>query len=292
VYSACLDGAAAPKHLASLVAGAQANVGHRAIATALKSGQKRAIWLGALVLRHPAYADLRAVAAGIAAATGATLGVLAEGGNAAGAYLAGAVPHREAAGTPSAATGKNARELLTQPQKAYLLFGGVEPWADSLGIDAIKALGAAHFVVAATPYADDALKAVAHVLLPVATFVETSGTYVNLEGVWQSFAGAARPPGEARPGWKVLRVLGNLAGVADFDYQSSEEVREELRVRCGNVSVGSYQGAHEAKVSAQDVRVVDVPMYSIDAILRRAPSLQRTREGKGAAVAYGGGQGA
>ena len=118
--------------------GAQANVGHRAIAAALKSGQKRAIWLGALTLRHPAYADLRAVAAGIAAATGATLGRLAEGGNAAGAYLAGAVPHREPAGIKSAATGKNARELLAQPQKAYLLFGGVEPWADALGVDALQ----------------------------------------------------------------------------------------------------------------------------------------------------------
>ena len=232
------------------------------------------------------------MAAGIAAATGASLGVLAEGGNAAGAYLAGAVPHRDAAGLKSGTVGKNARELLTQTQKAYLLFGGVEPWADALGADATKALGSASFVVAATPYADDALKAVAHVLLPISTFVETSGTYVNLEGLWQSFAGAARPLGEARPGWKVLRVLGNLAGVVDFDYQSSEEVREELRLRCADIAASSYQGSHEAKVSAQDVRVVDVPMYSVDAILRRAPSLQRTREGKGGPVAYGGGQGA
>ena len=292
IYSACLDGAAAPKHLASLIAGAQANVGHRAIAAALKSGQKRAIWLGALSLRHPAYADLRAVAAGIAAATGATLGTLAEGGNAAGAYLAGAVPHRDPGGIQSAVTGKNARELLTQPQKAYLLFGGTEPWADALGVDATRALGGASFVVAATPYADDTLKSVAHVLLPISTFVETSGTYVNLEGLWQSFTGAAKPLGEARPGWKVLRVLGNLAGVADFEYQSSEEVREELRALCGGIAASSYQGTHEAKVSPSDARVIDVPMYAIDAVLRRAPSLQRTREGKGAAVAYGGGQGA
>ena len=292
IYSACLDGAAAPRHLASLVAGAQANVGHRAVATALKSGQNRAIWLGALTLRHPAYADLRAVAAGIAAATGATLGTLAEGGNAAGAYLAGCVPHREAGGIKGAAVGKNARDLLTRAQKAYLLFGGTEPWVDGLGVDAARTLGAAGFVVAATPYADDTLKSVAHVLLPISTFVETSGTYVNLEGLWQSFAGAAKPLGEARPGWKVLRVLGNLAGVADFNYQSSEEVREELRALCGGVAATSYNGSHEAKVSPSDARVIDVPMYAVDAILRRAPSLQRTREGKGAPVAYGGGQGA
>jgi NADH-quinone oxidoreductase subunit G len=292
VLAAVLDGAAAPKHLASLVGGAQPNVAHRAAAAALKAGQKRAIWLGALALRHPAYADLRALAAGLAAATGATLAVLAEGGNAAGAYLAGAVPHREPGGMKCAAAGKNARDMLATSQQAYLLFGGTEPWADGPGMthgtDAVKALAGAGFVVAATPYADETLKSVAHVLLPIGTFVETSGTYVNFEGLWQSCAGAAKPLGEARPGWKVLRVLGNLAGVAQFDYQSSEEVREELRALCGDVAATSYQGSHEVKAGAEETRVVDVPMYSVDAILRRAPSLQRTREGKGAAVVYGG----
>ena len=288
IYAAALDGAAAPAHLAALVGAAQVNTAHRSIAATLKSGQKRAIWLGALALRHAAYADLRAVAAALAAATGATLGTLAEGGNAAGAYLAGAVPHRDAAGIQPATVGKHARELLAGPQKAYLLFGGAEPWADGLAADAQRALAGAEFVVAATPYADETLKSVAHVLLPISTFVETSGTYVNLEGLWQSFTGAAKPLGEARPGWKVLRVLGNLADVREFDYQSSEEVREELRLRCADIGASSYQGKHEAKATATgDVRVVDVPMYSIDAVLRRAPSLQRTREGKGAAVVYG-----
>src|SRR5688572_11791163 len=254
IYSAVLDGASdskAPKHLSALVSGAQVNTAHRAIAAALKGGPKRAVWLGALALRHSAYADLRALAAGIAAATGATLGTLAEGGNAAGAYLAGAVPHRDAGGIRSTAAGKSVREMLSGPQKAYLLFGGAEPWADGSGPDAVRTLGGASFVVAATPFADETLKSVAHVLLPISTFAETSGTYVNLEGLWQSFTGAARPLGEVRPGWKVLRVLGNLAGVVDFDYQSSEEVREELRALCGGITAGSYQGSHEAKVSAQ-----------------------------------------
>jgi len=288
VLAAVLEGATAPKHLASLVSAAQVNTAHRTIAAALKAGSKRAVWLGALALRHPAYADLRALAAGIAAATGATLGTLAEGGNAAGAYLAGAVPHRDAAGLKPAAAGKSARDMLATPHKAYLLFGGAEPWADGLGADAVRTLGAAPFVVAVTPYADDTLKSVAHVLLPISTFVETSGTYVNLEGLWQSFAGAAKPLGDARPGWKVLRVLGNLAGIAQFDYQSSQEVREELRLRCGDIAATSYQGSHEAKSGGQDARVIDVPMYAVDAVLRRAPSLQRTREGKLAPLVYGG----
>jgi NADH-quinone oxidoreductase subunit G len=289
VYSAALDGAAAPAHLAGLVGGAQPNVAHRALATALRNGSKKAIWLGALALRHPAYADLRALAAGLAAATGASFGTLAEGGNAAGAYLAGAVPHREPGGIPSAAPGKNAREMLTTPQKAYLLFGGTEPWADGLGAEATKSLGGAAFVVAATPFADETLRSVAHVLLPIGSFAETSGTYVNFEGLWQSCAGAAKPLGECRPGWKVLRVLGNLAGVANFDYQSSEEVREELRALCGDVTAQSYAGTHEVRAGKSDARVVDVPMYAVDAILRRAPSLQRTKEGRGAAVVYGAG---
>jgi NADH-quinone oxidoreductase subunit G len=291
VLAAVLDGAAAPAHLAPLVASAQVNTAHRSIAAALQSGQKRAIWLGALALRHPAYADLRAVAAGLAAATGASLGTLAEGGNAAGAYLAGAVPHRDAGGIQSSGAGKNARDLLAASQKAYLLFGGAEPWADGLAADAQRALAGADFVVAATPYADETLKSVAHVLLPISTFAETSGTYVNLEGLWQSFTGAAKPLGEARPGWKVLRVLGNLANIGDFDYQSSEEVREELRARCADIAPGSYQGTHQPAVSqngSADMRVLDVPMYAVDAVLRRAPSLQRTREGKLAATVYGG----
>jgi NADH-quinone oxidoreductase subunit G len=288
VLGAALDGGAAPKNVAALVSAAQVNTAHRALAAALKAGNSRAIWLGALVLRHPAYADLRALAAAIAQATGAKLGTLAEGGNAAGAWLAGAVPHRDPAGIAGASPGHNAREMLAAGHKAFLLFGGVEPWADGLGEQALKALGGASFVVAATPYADDTLKSVAHVLLPIATFAETSGTYVNLEGLWQSFAGAARPLGEARPGWKVLRVLGNLAGIADFDYQSSEEVREELRARCGDAAVDSYRGTHEVQAPAADVRVVDLPMYAVDAVLRRSPSLQRTREGKVAALVHGG----
>ena len=287
IYAAALDGAAAAPHLASLAAGVKVNTAHRSIAAALKSGKQRAVWLGALALRHPAYADLRAVAAGIAALTGATLGTLAEGGNAAGAYLAGAVPHRLAAGIKSASTGKSAHDMLTAPHKTYLLFGGTEPWADGIAADALKTLAAAPFVIAATPYADETLKSVAHVLLPISTFVETSGTYVNLEGLWQSFAGAAVPLGEARPGWKVLRVLGNLTHIKNFDYQSTEEVREELRARCADLAASSYAGAHKVTTFGGAARVTDVPMYAVDAVLRRAPSLQRTREGKAAPVVYG-----
>jgi NADH-quinone oxidoreductase subunit G len=130
------------------------------------------------------------------------------------------------------------------------------------------------------------------VLLPAGTYAETSGTYVNLEGVWQSQTGAAAPVGESRPGWKILRVLGNLLGLSGFDYQSSEDVRLELTTLVGAPTAYSgpaYSGAHAVgrETGAQPAQnVIDVPMYQIDAVVRRAPSLQRTREGRTPAVTY------
>jgi NADH-quinone oxidoreductase subunit G len=131
--------------------------------------------------------------------------------------------------------------------------------------------------VALTPFDNAAVRRHAHVLLPIGTFAETSGTYVNLEGRWQSFTAAAKAPGETRPGWKVLRVLGNLLECDGFDYQSSEDVREELRravlaagVEPTFTSVHAVESLHGAAVTD------DVPMYAIDALVRRAPALQAT----------------
>jgi NADH-quinone oxidoreductase subunit G len=288
-------GAAVPAHLAQAVGSAQVTDQHRAVAAVLAAGEagaRRAVWLGALALRHPRFADLRALGAALAQVTGASFGVLAEGANAAGAALAGAVPHREAGGKPASAAGLSAADMLARPLKSYLLVGGVEPWLDAAAAGAEGALGQAQLVVAVTPFASDALRRVAHVLLPAGTFAETSGTYVNLEGVWQSQTGAAAPVGEARPAWKILRVLGNLAGLAGFDYQSSEDVRAELAALVGAATAHAapaYTGQHvvgREAGTAPPHGVVDIPMYQIDALVRRAPSLQRTREGRTPAVTY------
>jgi NADH-quinone oxidoreductase subunit G len=279
-------GKTVPAHLASTVQQAKVGDAHREAAAALVAGEKRAVWLGALAVRHPAYADLRALAAGIAEVTGASFGVLAEGGNAAGAYLAGAVPHREAGGKAAGKTGLSALEMFRRTLKAYVLFGGVEPWVDCVDADSSRTLAKAEFVVAITPFANDQLREIAHVLLPIGTFAETSGTYVNLEGTWQSQTGAAQPVGEARPGWKVLRVLGNLLNLDRFEYQSSEDVREELRKLCTDSPVLGYQGAHRVAQGPAGANVLDLSMYHVDALVRRAPSLQKTREGRTLAVTY------
>jgi NADH-quinone oxidoreductase subunit G len=275
-----------PEHLAAAVRDAKVGDAHRAAAASLVAGEKRAVWLGALALRHPSYADLRALAAAIAQISGASFGVLAEGGNAAGAYLAGAVPHREAGGKPAGKKGLSALEMFQRTLKAYVLFGGVEPWIDSVDTESSRNVSKSDFVVAITPFANEQLREIADVLLPIGTFAETSGTYVNLEGVWQTQSGAAQPVGEARPGWKVLRVLGNLLNFSGFDYQSSEEIREELRKLCGDDTVAAYKGSHRIAPGAAGNDVLDISMYHVDALVRRAPSLQKTREGRTLAVTY------
>jgi NADH-quinone oxidoreductase subunit G len=180
--------------------------------------------------------------------------------------------------------------MLEQPLRAYLLFGGLEPSIDALDPDSLRTLAKAEFVVAVTPFASAEIKRIAHLLLPMGTFAETSGTFVNCEGSWQSQAGAAAPVGEARPGWKVLRVLGNLLGLEGCDYQSSEDVLAEVRRACAEVKPAGYQGTHPVSAAAaadtDGAALVDVPMYQTDALVRRAPSLQKTREGRTPLATY------
>jgi NADH-quinone oxidoreductase subunit G len=287
--AAAATGRPAPARLAAAVSAARITDGHREVAQALLDGERRAVWLGALAARHPAFADVRALAAALAQVCQATLGRIAEGGNAAGGYLAGAVPHREAGARPLAQPGRSARQMLSEPPRACLLLGGVEPSIDALDPESVRTLATAEFVVAITPFVSQEIKSIAQVLLPMGTFAEASGTYVNCEGLWQSQAGAAVPVGAARPGWKVLRVLGNLLKLPGFDYQSSEDVLAEVRSACAAVTAGGYQGTHEVTLrgpATEAARVTDLPMYQTDALVRRAPSLQRTREGRAAPMTY------
>ena len=281
-------GAAPAAPFAALTAGLAPTEAQRAAARALCHGPVRALWLGAMALRHPAYADLRALAAEAARLAGATLGTLAEGGNAAGAALAAVLPQ----GGDRA--GLDALAMLRSPQRAYLLVGAIEPQHDLADPAAAEAaFGSAACVVAITPYASESMLRQAHVLLPMGAFAETSGTYVSLEGRWQSHPGAIAPPGEARPGWKVLRVLGNLLQLPGFDHESSEQVRDELRARLDASAAATGAGvdaaastplmpsalpaqALQAALAALAPTALDVPMYSIDAVLRRSPALQAT----------------
>jgi len=277
------------ENFSSLLRGVTPTAAQRSAAEALCHGNARAVWLGAMALRHPAAVDLRALANEIAHLAGASLGLLAEGGNSAGAWLAGVVPHRASGGVPLAdgATGLDARGMLESAQRAYLLVGAIEPSKDMADPSlAEHSFGSAACVVAVTPFVTDELRRVAHVLLPMGSFAETSGTYVNLEGRWQSQTGVASALGEARPGWKILRVLGNELGLEGFAYQSSDEVRIEL-ARLIEASAGgavptavvtTHVPAIAAVAGAAELEfgALDIPMYSIDAVLRRSAALQQT----------------
>src|SRR5216684_2158394 len=195
-------------------AGHEASAAAKDIAASLSAGDKRVVLLGNSVVQHPQFAQIQAVCQWIADNTGATLGYLTEAANTVGAHLVDALPGEG---------GLNAREVFEQPRKGYVLFN-VEPEFDTANpAQALAALKQAEMVVALSAFKHGA--DYADVLLPIAPFTETSGTFVNAEGTAQTFNGVVRPLGEARPGWKVLRVLGSLLGLKGFEFDTAEEVR-------------------------------------------------------------------
>jgi NADH-quinone oxidoreductase subunit G len=249
------------------------------IAASLASGANPAVFLGNLAQHHPEAARLHAFAQELADLLGAKFGLLGEAANSVGGYIASAVPF---GGAPAS---MNAAQMLAQPRKAYLLLG-VEAELDTHDPQqAVAAMKAAELVVALSPYQHNALD-YAHVLLPIAPFTETAGTFVNTEGTVQSFNGVVRPLGETRPAWKVLRVLGNLLGLSGFDHDSSEEVRNEalgnrdaasrLDNRLRTTALDSVGGPRGSGLE----RIAEVPIYAADAIVRRARALQQTRDAR------------
>ena len=217
----------------------------------------------------------------MATATGARLGFLPEGGNAVGAALAGTTPHRDAGGRGVVPRGMSVAEMLGANLRAYVLVGAIEAEDFAVPSRAEAAFRAADCVLALTPYAGAEQRGHSTHMLPIAAFAETSGTWVNVEGRWQSVAGAARPPGEARPGWKVLRVLANLLGVTGFDYLSSEDVRNELKGALDGMyaappAAGAFVAGHLNGVD----KVRGTPIYRVDAVVRRSRPLQETRAGR------------
>jgi NADH-quinone oxidoreductase subunit G len=260
---------AAPAEVAAVDVGSEA----RAIAASLASGQNVAILLGSACAQHPQSAQLQLLAQELAAVLGAKFGFLGEAANSVGGYLAGCVPSEG---------GLDARSMLERPRKAYLLLNAEPDFDCHDPRTAIKAMDAADLVIAMSPYRSFAAD-YADVLLPIAPFTETSGTFVNCEGRMQSFNGAVKPLGEARPAWKVLRVLGNLMSLPGFEYESTEAIRDEV---CGAEAVAAKLenrlNGLALRIDPEGAdgleRIADVPVYFSDPIVRRAASLQKTRD--------------
>ena len=253
---------------------ANATVEAKAIAASLLTGHHKALLLGNSAAAHPQAESLLALANWIADQVGATCGFLGAAANSVGAQLVNAQP---------GVAGLSATQMLgPQPRKAVLLLG-TEAVLDAADPQAARAaLDRAQMVVSFSPFADANLD-VADVLLPVAPFSETSGTFVNAEGRVQSFHGVVKPLAETRPGWKVLRVLGSMLGVPGFGFESSEEVKAEalgdlgqLPQRLSNVAGGDAATAGQGAGAFE--RIADVPIYSADSLVRRAEALQRTAD--------------
>jgi NADH-quinone oxidoreductase subunit G len=263
---------AAIKGVAAPVAGITAGEAAQAMARSLTSGERKAVWLGNAAVQAPNAAQVQALAQWIAQATGARFGVLGEAANSVGAYLVDALPVKG---------GMHARAMIESPRQAVLLWNFEPEYDTANGAAMMKALRAAQTVIAFSAYRNGAME-YADAILPITPSFETSGTFVNTEGRVQTFNGAVRPLGDARPGWKVLRVLGSQLGLGGFDYETPEAVRAELPTDVQGRLGGTIAVAPSApQVDAgMTQRVADVPVYFSDAMVRRSAPLQQTADAR------------
>ena len=247
----------------------------QAIAESLIAGTKQAIFLGNVAEQSPVFGQIYQLADLLANITGARLGFIGEAANSVGGYLAGVD-----------FAGLNAYEMFAAPRKAYVLLG-VEPEFDCHNPQmVVSAIKSAAFSVLLTPFKSAKTMEYVDALLPISPFTETSGTFVNTEGRVQSFNGAVPAQGDSRPGWKVLRVLGNLLNLSGFDYTSSEAVLDALLGKVLPFATGLDNGLREvassfdvtttAQMSLQ--RIADVPIYFADPLVRRGAALQKTHD--------------
>ena len=252
----------------------------KAIAQSLLSGERKAILLGNAAAHHAKASSLLSLANWIGAQTGAAVGYLTEAANTVGAQLAGVLPGED---------GLNAGQMLAGGLKAVVLLNNEPEFDSAAGAAAKSGLSLAQMVVTLSPFKSN--MAFSDVLLPIAPFTETSGTFVNAEGRVQSFHAVVKPLGETRPAWKVLRVLANMLGLPGFDFESSQEVLKRVSglppAGESQVAGGFLDNTTQAVVDLTPVAAAPVvaSIYALDGVVRRAASLQLTADAKRNTVA-------
>jgi NADH-quinone oxidoreductase subunit G len=255
------------------------------LADRLRDSGKGLVFLGQFAMSHPDAAWLRMLAAYIADATGSDMNLLPHGGNPAGAWMAGAVPHRAPGGRQEQG-GMNAVQMFEDPRKCYLLWE-FEPEFDAGNpAQAMQALGAAEKVIAFCSFATDSTRAVADIILPVAPLAESEGSLVNLDGSTMKYAPAGRVSGEARAGWKILRRLGSDLGLEGFNQVSLGELQAQMGAAIlpvesspgdGDMAMGHGSVKYPSHENSL-YRIGELAMYSIDALCRRSEALQQTAQ--------------
>lgn len=265
-----------PQEIQKLIIGLEADKESKKIAKALKE-ERTTIVSGAIFENHPEASLLRSLMQTIAELTGARTLRLTTGGNTAGACLAGMLPHRSVAGKEVAEPGMDVQAALNAKLKAYFLMG-VEPGFDFANpYGTRQSLLAAEFVVLMTGFQHESMKDYADVILPMAPYPETSGTFINVNNTWQTVKGALSPFGESRPAWKILRVLGNLLHCKDFNYESTQEILSEIKNALAISSNLTYKPFYPESlpvIKHSLVRVGEWPLYRTDAVVRNAETLQ------------------
>ncbi|MEJ2609585.1 MAG: NADH-quinone oxidoreductase subunit NuoG [Candidatus Thiodiazotropha sp.] len=266
----------------ALLSAAKVDEFAKQVAGELKEAEASVVMLGGLAQAHPDYSLLYVLAERVAQATKSTLSIVPAAANSVGAQLIGAIPHLQNGGKPVESKGLNQQSMLRLPRRGYFLMGlepGLDFWNGPLSISALQS---ADTVVAMSAFRSPELEACADIILPMALFTETSGTYVNAEGRWQQSRGAVRPLGESRPGWKILRVLGNLLDQAGFEYTESQQIHDEIRALCTDAQLDNHQAGPdflEQLLSAATLqRAGDTPLYACDPLVRRATALQQTKD--------------
>ena len=246
-----------------------------AIAKSLLTGERKAILLGNAAAHHPNASSLLSLASWIAGETGSTVGYLTEAANTVGAQIVGALPGK---------SGLNASQMLSGEGalKAVILLNAEPEFDSAAGRSSVVALGKAQMVVSLSPF--KANMNCSDVLLPIAPFTETSGTFVNAEGRSQSFHAVVKPLGEARPAWKVLRVLANMLDLPRFSFDSSQEVLAAVpsfaSMDNSFLPTALLSNASSASIDLSETSTSPcvASIYSLDGLVRRSPSLQLTSD--------------
>jgi len=255
---------------------------HNAIAAALIKGEQSAVIVGVQAISHPQYALVMQLVEAIASMSQSSLGYLSDSANTAGACLAGSLPNRVAAGINAEESGQNSAEILSANHKVLMLMG-IDPMIDISNGSSVKAAADNNdFIIAINSFENEFANEAADLILPLATFLESSGTFVNVEGFWQPFKGCAAAAGESRQGWKILTALSQVLLPADNnDYADSVAVRNELKQQCRELKLDNFVAIKAIKNKLPTrpralQKISGMPIYAVDAMVRNSDSLQAT----------------
>ena len=275
---AAASGKALGDRLSNLLEGVEPNDAHESIARSLNAAGNAALIVGVQALANPRLSLIQELCEAITSASDATLGYLSLSANSAGACLAGATPHRGPAGTAVDSAGEDVAQILSSQHKLLISFA-VNPLLDIASASQLSDNN--EFVIAIGSYDNDFVQQQADLVLPLASVLETSGSYVNIEGLWQGFKACAPARGNSRQGWKILCALGQMVKPGDFEYADSTAVRNELKDLCSEVSLSNLCGVESSprklpKDSGKLQKLGVMPIYAVDDMTRLSAPLQQT----------------